>query len=98
MWSSDDVQKLTAIVYNYNAYVGTVPAGPSDALDSDALAGFSKGLKVACEAKPSLSAGGGAPSIQTASPVSYTILPAFDSASTTQAIPVSIAPVIVFLS
>lgn len=58
-------------MYNYNAYVGTVPAGPPDALDSDGLAGFTKGLKVDCEAKPSLPTGGGAPpAIQTASPVS----------------------------
>lgn len=60
---------LTAIVYNYNAFVGTVPAGPTDALDSDGLEGFTKGLKVDCEAKPSLAASGDAPmAIQTASP------------------------------
>jgi len=32
----------------------TVPAGEPDALGADGLTGFTKGLKVACEAKPSL--------------------------------------------
>ncbi|ORX98242.1 glycosyl hydrolase family 71-domain-containing protein [Clohesyomyces aquaticus] len=48
-------------LYNFNAYVGTVPAGEPDALDKDGLAGFTKGLKDStCEAKPSIT-GGGAP-------------------------------------
>jgi hypothetical protein len=66
-------RRLTVTVYNYNAYVGTVPAGPPDALDSDGLAGFRNGLhkEVTCEAKPSLPAAGqNSPAIQTASPVS----------------------------
>ena len=30
-------------IYNFNAFVGTVPAGPKDELDSDGLAGLTKG-------------------------------------------------------
>lgn len=57
---------LNATVYNFNSYVGTVPASAPDALDSDGLEGFTNGLKVACAAKPSLptsvEGGGQAPS------------------------------------
>ncbi|KAJ6565839.1 glycoside hydrolase family 71 protein [Mycena vulgaris] len=43
-------------LYNFNAYVGTVPASARDVLQSDGLSGFAKGLKVACAATPSLPA------------------------------------------
>ncbi|KAF7325258.1 putative alpha-1,3-glucanase/mutanase [Mycena venus] len=43
-------------LYNFNAYVGTVPAGARDVLQSDGLANFANGLKVACAATPSLPA------------------------------------------
>ncbi|KAH8832703.1 alpha-1,3-glucanase/mutanase [Flagelloscypha sp. PMI_526] len=43
-------------LYNFNAYVGTVPASATDQLDSTGLAAFTNGLKVACEARPSLPA------------------------------------------
>lgn len=51
-------------LYNFNAYVGTLPEGKSDPLDAAGLASFSVGLAVkTCEAAPSLgpgpSAGGG---------------------------------------
>ncbi|KAJ5489784.1 hypothetical protein N7539_004674 [Penicillium diatomitis] len=42
-------------LYNFNAYVGTLPPGPRDALQPDGLAAFSQGLRVTtCEASPSL--------------------------------------------
>ncbi|KAF2742092.1 glycoside hydrolase family 71 protein [Sporormia fimetaria CBS 119925] len=41
-------------LYNYNAYVGTVPAGPNDALQPEGLTNFKNGLKVACDARPSI--------------------------------------------
>ncbi|KAJ7028366.1 putative alpha-1,3-glucanase/mutanase [Mycena alexandri] len=43
-------------LYNFNAYVGTVPAGTRDVLSGDGLSGFSNRLKVACAATPSLAA------------------------------------------
>ncbi|KAF9260727.1 glycoside hydrolase family 71 protein [Marasmius fiardii PR-910] len=44
-------------IYNFNAYVGTVPEGTRDTLQpGDALANFKSGLKVACDAVPSLPA------------------------------------------
>ena len=36
-------------IYNFNAYVGTVPAGPPDALRPDALSMLQPGLKVECK-------------------------------------------------
>ncbi|KAK0244043.1 glycosyl hydrolase family 71-domain-containing protein [Armillaria nabsnona] len=50
------VTKCVCGIYNFNAYVGTVPAGASDPLGSDGLANFENGLKVACAAQPSLPA------------------------------------------
>ena len=42
-------------IYNFNAYVGTVPAGPPDNLQPDGLAAFTKSLRVStCQATPSL--------------------------------------------
>jgi hypothetical protein len=41
-------------LYNFNAYVGTVPASAPDALKPDGLASFASGLRVACSATPSL--------------------------------------------
>ncbi|KAJ7087975.1 putative alpha-1,3-glucanase/mutanase [Mycena belliarum] len=43
-------------LYNFNAYVGTVPPGAPDALQPDGLANFKNGLKVACDPTPSLPA------------------------------------------
>ncbi len=43
-------------IYNFNAYVGTVPAGDPDSLQADGLAALTTGLAVACEAIPSLPA------------------------------------------
>ncbi|PQE23747.1 alpha-13-glucanase mutanase protein [Rutstroemia sp. NJR-2017a BBW] len=42
-------------IYNFNAYVGTVPDGPSDPLQHDGLASLTAGLHVStCSATPSL--------------------------------------------
>ncbi|CAK5262322.1 unnamed protein product [Mycena citricolor] len=43
-------------LYNFNAYVGTVPEGPRDTLQPDGLAAFSSGLKTGCSPVPSLPA------------------------------------------
>ncbi|KAJ7669773.1 glycosyl hydrolase family 71-domain-containing protein [Mycena rosella] len=43
-------------LYNFNAYVGTVPASAPDSLQPDRLAASANGLKVACAATPSLPA------------------------------------------
>ncbi|KAH7128222.1 alpha-1,3-glucanase/mutanase [Dendryphion nanum] len=68
-------------LYNYNAFVGVAPAGPKDNLDAEGLAGLTKGLKVKCEAKPSLPIGGGpAPVGPTAAPPASNI-PASSSPS-----------------
>lgn len=49
-------------LYNFNAYVGTLPEGKSDPLDAAGLASFSVGLAVkTCEAAPSLGPGSPAP-------------------------------------
>jgi hypothetical protein len=42
-------------LYNFNAYVGTLPAGPADPLQPDGLSSFTTGLLVAtCQPTPSL--------------------------------------------
>ncbi|KAI9698860.1 MAG: hypothetical protein M1820_007367 [Bogoriella megaspora] len=42
-------------IYNFNAYVGTLPAGPADPLGPDGLASLTQGLHVStCQPKPSL--------------------------------------------
>lgn len=43
-------------LYNFNAYVGTVPESEPDVLGADGLTAFTNGLKVACDAQPSLPA------------------------------------------
>ncbi|KIY69790.1 glycoside hydrolase family 71 protein [Cylindrobasidium torrendii FP15055 ss-10] len=49
-------QECSCGLYNFNSYVGTVPAGAYDALTPDGLSAFTNGLKVACAATPSLPA------------------------------------------
>lgn len=57
-------------IYNFNAYVGSLPAGPSDPLGPDGLASLTAGLHVStCSAVPSL---GTAPSSPTSTPVTTT--------------------------
>ncbi|KAJ7193107.1 putative alpha-1,3-glucanase/mutanase [Mycena pura] len=43
-------------LYNFNAYVGSVPPQAPDALQPDGLAAFANGLKVGCAPTPSLPA------------------------------------------
>lgn len=56
-------------LYNFNSYVGSVPAGASDPLGPDGLGQFTTGLKVACDAAPSLPATPPAAAIVTATGV-----------------------------
>lgn len=49
-------------LYNFNAYVGTLPEGKSDPLDAAGLVSFTVGLSVkTCSAAPSLGSGSPAP-------------------------------------
>lgn len=49
-------------LYNFNAYVGTLPEGNSDPLDAAGLASFTVGMSVkTCSAAPSLGSGSPAP-------------------------------------
>ena len=50
----DIVDHCVCGIYNFNAYVGTVPAGQPDALQNDGLLKFATSLKIQCQAQPSL--------------------------------------------
>ena len=41
-------------IYNFNAYVGTLPTGTSDRLSPDGLISFTNGLSATCQPTPSL--------------------------------------------
>ncbi|KAI5824978.1 glycoside hydrolase family 71 protein [Schizophyllum commune Tattone D] len=64
-------------IYNFNAYVGTVPEQPADQLDGDGLAQFSTGLKVQCQsntlgnvpAEPAITATMAASAVATQPPI-----------------------------
>ena len=43
-------------IYNFNAYVGTLPTGPSDPLQPDGLKSFATSLQATCQPTPSLGA------------------------------------------
>ncbi len=47
-------------IYNFNAYVGTLPAGASDPLSADGLLSFTNSLSVKCQPTPSLGTASGA--------------------------------------
>ena len=47
-------------IYNFNAYVGTLPAGASDPLLADGLISFTNSLSATCQPTPSLGAALGA--------------------------------------
>lgn len=47
-------------IYNFNAYVGTLPAGAPDPLSSDGLTSFTNSLSATCQPTPSLGTGSGA--------------------------------------
>ena len=46
-------------IYNFNAYVGTLPAGASDRLSADGLLSFTNSLSATCQPTPSLSTASG---------------------------------------
>jgi len=47
-------------IYNFNAYVGSLPAGPADPLQPDGLKSFAVSLAATCQATPSLVTASGA--------------------------------------
>lgn len=57
-------------IYNFNAYVGSLPTGASDTLQADGLKSFTLGLFATCQATPSLGAASGAGTGFEASPTS----------------------------
>jgi hypothetical protein len=68
-------------IYNFNAFVGTLPAGTSDPLGSDGLASLTVGLHVStCSATPTL---GTAPAAVTAIPATTTSVRASSTPSPT---------------
>ncbi|EIT73370.1 glucan endo-1,3-alpha-glucosidase agn1 precursor, putative [Aspergillus oryzae 100-8] len=50
----DIIEGCVCGIYNFNAFVGMLPPEPLDPLQPDSLSRFAQGLKVQCEAKPSL--------------------------------------------
>lgn len=71
----DVIDSCPCGIYNFNAYVGTLPEGTSDPLSSAGLASFTVGLAVeTCSATPSLA---------TANVVSTTAKPTGSAAATT---------------
>lgn len=57
-------------IYNFNAYVGTLPAGPNDALQADGLQKFASGMAATCQATPSLGTASGGGNAIVAAPTS----------------------------
>lgn len=55
-------------IYNFNAYVGTLPAGASDPLSADGLISFTQSLSATCQPTPSLGAALGAATGPVAAP------------------------------
>ena len=56
--SGDSLKDVTSDcvcgIYNFNAYVGTLPAGASDPLSADGLKSFTNSLSATCQPTPSL--------------------------------------------
>jgi hypothetical protein len=70
-------------IYNFNAYVGTLPAGPTDPLSGDGISSLTQGLHVTtCQPHASL---GTNPSVPVSQPASATSKPV--SASATSSAP-----------
>lgn len=74
----DIISDCVCGLYNFNAYVGTLPAGPSDPLQPDGLKNFALSLSATCQAKPSL---GTAPAASVAVPSTSAIVTASTSAA-----------------
>ena len=56
----DIISDCVCGVYNFNAFVGTLPPGPPDALQADGLKSFADGMKATCQTTPSLGTASGA--------------------------------------
>ena len=56
----DIISECVCGIYNFNAYVGTLPAEPSDPLSSDGLISFTNSLSATCQPTPSLGTASGA--------------------------------------
>lgn len=56
----DIISDCVCGIYNFNAYVGTLPAGASDPLSADGLRSFTNSLSATCQPTPSLGTATGA--------------------------------------
>ncbi|CAD6570124.1 MAG: hypothetical protein ASARMPREDX12_003311 [Alectoria sarmentosa] len=56
----DIISDCVCGIYNFNVYVGTLPAGASDPLSTDGLISFTNSLSATCQPKPSLGIATGA--------------------------------------
>ncbi|KAK4692888.1 glucan endo-1,3-alpha-glucosidase, partial [Lecanoromycetidae sp. Uapishka_2] len=52
----DIIDECVCGIYNFNAFVGTLPPGPSDSLQADGLKSFTVAMQATCQATPSLGA------------------------------------------
>lgn len=50
----DIISDCVCGIYNFNAFVGTLPPGPSDSLQADGLQSFAVSMQATCQATPSL--------------------------------------------
>lgn len=55
----DIISDCVCGIYNFNAYVGTLPAGASDPLSADGLVSFTNSLSATCQPTPSLGTASG---------------------------------------
>ena len=55
----DIISDCVCGIYNFNAYVGTLPATPSEPLQEDGLKSFAVSLQATCQATPSLGTASG---------------------------------------
>ena len=55
----DILSECVCGIYNFNAYVGTLPTGTSDPLSADGLISFTNGLSATCQPTPSLGTASG---------------------------------------
>lgn len=52
----DIISECVCGIYNFNAFVGTLPPGPSESLQADGFKSFAVSMKATCQATPSLAA------------------------------------------
>ena len=67
----DIISDCVCGLYNFNVYVGTLPAGASDPLSADGLISFTNSLSATCQPTPSLgiATGAGTGSVAVSTPV-----------------------------